>query len=183
MKLALQYNFVCHLKILLHIPLTSLCCVHSNVYGLGSIHCIKYLPAVYSIHSTSPAIHIIPTVVEIPPNNLAGKSSSIGEEPVRYDRAVTCFSAIEAITFTNVLQSHKTVVLVGCTSEPTPGITCTKCQCQGGVDVLQAMDNSRICLLFHERGKRQNFVQPFLASMKLLRLHTRFIKLYTKVMS
>ena len=41
--------------------------------------------------------------------------------------------------------------------------------------------NSRICncLLFHERGK-QNFVQPFLRLMKLLRLHTRF---NTEVMS
>ena len=130
MKLALQYNFVCHLKILLHVPLTSLCYVHSNVYGLGSIHCIKYLPAVYSIHSTSPAIYRTIYVVEIPPNNLAGNSSSIGVEPVRYDRtAVTRFFAIKVITFTNVLQSHKTVVLVGCTSEPAPGITCTKCQC------------------------------------------------------
>ena len=38
----------------------------------------------------------------------------------------------------------------------------------------QTMDNSRIChcLLFHEHGK-QNFVQPFLRSRKLLRLHTR----------
>ena len=35
------------------------------------------------------------------------------------------------------------------------------------------MDNSRIChrLLFHEHGK-QYFVQPFLRSIKLLRLHT-----------
>ena len=50
--------------------------------------------------------------------------------------------------------------------------------------VTQAMDNSRIChrLLFHEHGK-QNFVQPYLASMKVLRLHTRFIKLHTEVMS
>ena len=45
----------------------------------------------------------------------------------------------------------------------------------------QAMDNSRIChrLMFHEHGK-QYFVQPFLRSMKLLRLHTRF---NTEVMS
>ena len=37
----------------------------------------------------------------------------------------------------------------------------------------QTMDNRRIChcLLFHEHGK-QNFVQPFLRSRKLLRLYT-----------
>ena len=49
-------------------------------------------------------------------------------------------------------------------------------QCHHGT---QAMDNSRIChrLLFHERGTgsyKQNFVQPFLRSMKPLRLRTRF---------
>ena len=41
----------------------------------------------------------------------------------------------------------------------------------------QAMDNNRIChrlLTFHERGK-QYFMQPFLQSMKLLRLSLNFI--------
>ena len=124
----MQKNFTN--SIMLHIPLTSLCCVHSNVYCLSDIHCIKYLTMVYSIHSTSPALHFPMYVVEIPPNNLAGNSSFIGEEPVPYDRTGTRSYAREAITIiANVLQSHKTVVLVGCTSEPAPGITCTKCQC------------------------------------------------------
>jgi len=54
--------------------------------------------------------------------------------------------------------------------EPEPAMHCWF-KCHG----TQAMDNSKIChrLLFRERGK-QNFVQPFLRSMKLLMLHTCF---------
>ena len=39
-------------------PLTSTCCIHSNVYGLGDIHYIRDLTAVDSILSTSPAVHM-----------------------------------------------------------------------------------------------------------------------------
>ena len=48
----------------------------------------------------------------------------------------------------------------------------------------QIMDNSRIChcLLFHEHGK-QNFVQPFRLSRKLLRYTHAWTKLHNEVMS
>ena len=48
----------------------------------------------------------------------------------------------------------------------------------------QIMDNSRIChcLLFHEHGK-QNFVQPFCLSRKLLRYTNARTKLHNEVMS
>ena len=55
-----------------------------------------------------------------------------------------------------------------CGGEPEQTMHC----CHG----TQAMDNNRIChrlLTFHERG-RQYFVQPFLQSMKLLRLSLNF---------
>ena len=48
----------------------------------------------------------------------------------------------------------------------------------------QTMDNSRIChcLLFHEHGK-QNFVQPFCLSRKVLRCTHAWTKLHNEVMS
>ena len=48
----------------------------------------------------------------------------------------------------------------------------------------QIMDNSRIChcLLFHEHGK-QNFVQPFRLSRKLLRYTHAWTKLHNEVVS
>ena len=51
-----------------HVSLTS--CVHSYIYGLGNIHCIRYLTAVDPFHSTSSAVykyhHLTPGAVEIP---------------------------------------------------------------------------------------------------------------------
>ena len=41
---------------LLYVPLTSVCCIHSNVYGLGDIHCIRYLTAVDPFLSASNAV-------------------------------------------------------------------------------------------------------------------------------
>ena len=41
---------------LLYVSLTSVCCIHSNVYGLCDIHCIRYLTVVDPTHSTSPAV-------------------------------------------------------------------------------------------------------------------------------
>ena len=49
---------------------------------------------------------------------------------------------------------------------------------------IQIMANSRIChcLLFHEHGK-QNFIQPFRLSRKLIRYTHAWTKLHNKVMS
>ena len=75
-----------------HELLTSACCVDSNIYGLGKIHCIRYITVIDSCHTTSPAIHkyyhLISGSVEVPTcancifNNCTGNSSFIGEEPV-----------------------------------------------------------------------------------------------------
>ena len=74
------------LQIALHILLTGACCVDSNIYSLGKIHCIRYLTMVDSCHTTSPAIHkyyhLISDSVEVPRYACTGNSSSIGEEPV-----------------------------------------------------------------------------------------------------
>ena len=40
-----------------HVQLTSVCRVHSNVYGLGNIHWIRYVTAIDPILSTSFALH------------------------------------------------------------------------------------------------------------------------------
>ena len=115
------HSHACTLTCMNYVLLTSVCCIHSNVHGLGNIHCIRYLTAVDSIHSTSSAVHIyftpiitsIPSVVEIPLNSLARNPSSIGEKPVAYARTGTCCCAVEGVTtFTNVLQGYQTVVLV-----------------------------------------------------------------------
>ena len=69
-----------------HNPLTSARWVHSNVYVLGNIHCIRYLTAVDPFHSTSSAgqmyHHLTSGSVEIPLITWTGNSSSIGKEPV-----------------------------------------------------------------------------------------------------
>ena len=115
--------------ILLHVPLTSACCVHSNVYGLANIHCIRYHTTVDSSHSTSSPLqkyHTLTSVsVDIPRTTRTKNSSSIGKEPVSYrspvKRSATSRLVSQAeesiITFTNVLQCHETVVLVSCTIE------------------------------------------------------------------
>ena len=127
--------------------LTSACWVHSNVYGLGNIHCIRYLTAVDPFHSTSSAVqkyhHLTSGSVEIPLATWTGNSSSIGKEPVPYGtstsiRRSTTSSLVSFAeqgiftTLTNVLQDHDTVVLVCCISEWEPDITCT----QEGRDII-----------------------------------------------
>ena len=127
----------------LYITLTNTCCVHSNVYGLGNIRWIRYLTAVDPLHSTSSAVHTYHHFssgsVEIPVwiCSLTRNNSSIGKEPVpksnlrisiRLSATLSWVSSAEqgiCIVTTNVLQGHTTVVLVCCTSEWEPDITCT----------------------------------------------------------
>ena len=121
--------------------LTSVCWVHSNVYGLDIIHWIWYLTTVDPLHSTSFTLqnyhHLTSGSVEIPPSTSAGNSRSVGKEPVPCGRPIitnirrpTTSSEVShteqgITTFTNVLQEHITVVLVYCISEGEPDITCT----------------------------------------------------------
>ena len=61
---------------------------------------------------------------------LGNLASSIGEEPVPSIRrsktsSLVSFAEQGIITFTNVLQGYNTVVLVCCTTEWEPDITCT----------------------------------------------------------
>ena len=75
--------------------------------------------------------------------------------------------------------TSKTIYHRGC--EPERRCIADIMFCHG----TQTMDSSRICLclLFHEQGK-QNSVQPFLRSWKLLWLHTRLdYILHNEVMS
>ena len=124
--------------------LTSVCCVHSNIYGLVNNHWIRYLTAVDPIHSTSSTMqkyhHRLSVSVEIPLcciDTLAGNSSCIGKEPVPYGRPV--FTSMSLATssevshteqgiplYTNVLQGHDTVVQICCTIEWELNITCTQ---------------------------------------------------------
>ena len=108
--------------------------VHSNVYGLGNVHCVRYLTAVDSVHSTSSAVqayhHVTSCSVKVPVVTTARNYSSIGEKPVPSStahitsiirmatrRLVSHAEQAIIIIFTNVLQDHKTVVPVCCTSE------------------------------------------------------------------
>ena len=109
--------------------------VHSNVYNLVNIHCIRYRTMVDSILSTSPPLQTYHTLtscsVKVPLGTTAGNSSSIGEEPVPYIIRSTSIRRSAAsslvsqadqgiITVTNVLQGHDTVVLVCNTIEWEP---------------------------------------------------------------
>ena len=113
--------------------LTSACCVHSNVYGLGSFHRVLYLIMVDPILSTSSAVQSYhrPTFgsIEIPLlsccfiSSHTGNSSPIGKEPVSWrspSKIKSSYTEQAIIPFTNVLQGHTTVVLVCCTSEWEP---------------------------------------------------------------
>ena len=107
--------------------------VHSNVYGLDNILCIRYLTAVDSLCSTSSALqayhHATSGSMKVPLVTTARNSSSIGEEPVPNDRphftsirtpaTITKVSnAEQSLTaFTDVLQGNNTVVMVGYTIE------------------------------------------------------------------
>ena len=128
---------------------TSVYIVHSNVYGLGNIHWVRYLTAVDPFHSTFSAVHIhhhvtsgyvdVCLLVWWCINNhpgSTGNSSSIGKVPVSQcwhspskitcaTSTLVCSAEQGIIIFTNVLQGHTTVVLVCCTIEWEPDITCT----------------------------------------------------------
>ena len=109
--------------------LTTVCCIHSNVYGLGDIQYIRYLTAVDSIlipTSSSVQIyhHMTSCAVEVRLITTARNPSSIGGVPVPQVRptltTITIVSHTEQgiiIIFTNLLQGHDTVVLVYCTIE------------------------------------------------------------------
>ena len=140
----------CRNENLLHVIHTGVCRVHSNVYGLCDIHYIRYLTTVDSTHSTSPAMHMyyhltsgseeVPLCASCTISMERRNSSSIREEPVLQDRpnftSIITMAANSLVSqaeqgsitiFTNVLQRHKTVVLVCCTSEPEPDtLSCTQ---------------------------------------------------------
>ena len=117
------------------LSLTTACWVHSNVYDLVNVHWIRYLTVVDPIHSTSSTVqtyhHAISGSVKIPLATRVRNSSSVGKEPVpssmRSVATSSQFSCAEQgilIMFTNVFKSHDTVVVVYCTSEREPDITC-----------------------------------------------------------
>ena len=116
-----------HCSIIIYVLLTSTCCVHSNVYGLGDIQLIRYLTVVNSILSTSLPVqkyhHMTSGSVEVPFASTARNSSSIGEEPIPKGRLFATSRVLShaeqgsITTFTNVFQGHKTVVPVCCTIE------------------------------------------------------------------
>ena len=114
--------------------------VHSNVYGLVNIHCIRYHTVVDSFHSTLPPLQKYHTLtsssMKVPLYTTARNSSSIGEEPVppgiNNGKSATSsqvsYTQQGIITFTNVLQEHNTIVLVVCTSEYEPHTWEGRCQ-------------------------------------------------------
>ena len=131
-----------HNKSVQTMSLTSVCCVHSNVYGLGNVHWIRYLTVVDPLLSTSSTLqsylHLTSGYVEISLITSAGNCSSTGKVPVSFGRPIITSIRRPAtssevshteqgiITFTNVLQGHTTVVLVCYISEGEPDITCTR---------------------------------------------------------
>ena len=93
---------------------------------------VRYLTAVDSFLSTSPPVQKYHTLtsgsVEVPLVTRAGNPSSLGKEPVpngthftsmRRSTTIALVSHAEQslIMFTDILQGHDTVVLVGCISE------------------------------------------------------------------
>ena len=71
---------------LLHLPLTTACCVHSNVYCLINTRCIRYHTTVDPLHSTTSPLQILYHLtcgsINIPKFTTPRNPSSIGEEPV-----------------------------------------------------------------------------------------------------
>ena len=125
--------------------LTSACCVHSNVDGLGNICWIRYLTVVDPLHSISSAVHTYRHInsgsVEIRLVTSTENSRFIGKKTVSWGRSIRSATSTEIsyteqgiIPFTNVLQGHTTVVLVCCTIEWEPDITCTwKYKCHNAI--------------------------------------------------
>ena len=117
-----------------HVLLTSACCVHSNVYGLSNIRCIMYHTVVDSIFSTFPPVqtqkHLTSCSVKVPVHSTAKNPSSVRKIPVPKGRLphytgirksatkrLVSYTGQGINTFTNILQGHKTVVLVCCAIE------------------------------------------------------------------
>ena len=115
--------------------LTTACSVRSNVHSLSNIHWVRYLTAVDPILSNSSAVHtyhrLTSICVEIQLSIVVSHSTSIGKQPfpTTLRRSATSseisYTTQSSIIFTNVLQGHDTVVLVYCTIEWKPDITCT----------------------------------------------------------
>ena len=144
--------------------------VHSNVYGLDNIHCIRYLIAVGSLLSTSSALqsyhHVTSVSVKVPPVTTARNSSSIGEVPVPSGTPPTSIRILATImvvsyaeqgmtTFTDVLQKHKTVVLVGFTFEFKLDATWMKSKITALESLMFTTDNTTFYTLslLHRRTK------------------------------
>ena len=110
--------------------LTSACSVHSNVYCLDNISCIMYLTAVDPILFTSSTVqnyhHMLSSSVKIPHHSWTGNSRFIGKKPIPLATSSPVSYAEQGsiVTCTNVLQCYETVVLVCCTIEWEPDITC-----------------------------------------------------------
>ena len=126
----------------MHHTLTCIVSVYTNVQSLVDIHCIRYLTAVNSIHSTSPPLqkyrHITSGSVEAPVATTARNSSSIRKVPVPYGtrirRSATNRFVSQAeqgsTTFTNMVQEYKTMVCGYSTvqNKTTCGPKCTGLQ-------------------------------------------------------
>ena len=76
-----------------YVPLTGAFCVYSNVYGLVDIFCIRYhtvvdpiLSAYFPSHMYH---HLTSGSVKIPVITSTDYSSSIGKEPVSYNRPIS----------------------------------------------------------------------------------------------
>ena len=148
----------------------SVCTVHPYIHGLDNIHCVRYLTAIDSLRSTSPAVqkyhHATSCSVKVHPATSARNSRSIGEEPVPYGiltirRPATLmkvsYTEQGIITFTDILQSHKTVVLVCCTSEWEPDTTWMKSRmlhnCCCWWSLMCSTNNTPLCTLSVVHGK------------------------------
>ena len=144
--------------------------VHSNVYGLSNILVIRYLTAVGSLHSTSSALqayhHVTSGSVKVPVVTTARNSSSIGEVPVPIGVPLTSIRILATImvvsyaeqgmiTFTDVLQEHKTVVLVGFTFEFKLDATWMKSKIVAFEGLMFTTDNTTFYTLslLHRRTK------------------------------
>ena len=125
--------------------LTSYSLIHSYVYSLINTCCIGYFTAVNSINPAPPPVHtyhhFTSVSVEIPLyvcciiNNPTGNSSSIGKEPVPYNRRLYATSSLVSFAeqsintlFTNVLQGHNTIVVVCFIFELEAHSTCSYTQ-------------------------------------------------------
>ena len=132
----LTFSFVTgvhsHTNVHIYVSFTSACWVHSNVYCLGNIHCIRYFTTVDSILKTSSKLHLYhhmtSSSMKLPLCTTVRNSGSIGEVPVPYGspcdilsmRMLVSYAEQGIIILTNVIYSHKAIVLVCCSTEREP---------------------------------------------------------------